>query len=119
MLRLPEVKAPGEKDAKEVGVGNAAEVNASSPGSREVTKPSFNLDTAERLIVVSADHLQDAPLIASSLRRGSTRPPFLRPLRGCNEGTGRRHGFIECPPFAGYMPDPNSVFMTLGLHKRP
>jgi putative acetyltransferase len=27
----------------------------------------------------------------------------------------RRHGFIECPPFAQYEPDPNSVFMTLDL----
>jgi putative acetyltransferase len=24
----------------------------------------------------------------------------------------RRHGFTECPPFAGYRLDPNSVFMT-------
>ena len=24
----------------------------------------------------------------------------------------RRHGFIECAPFADYKPDPNSVFMT-------
>jgi len=27
----------------------------------------------------------------------------------------RRHGFIECPPFASYVSDPNSVFMTLEL----
>lgn len=27
----------------------------------------------------------------------------------------RRHGFRDCAPFAGYGPDPNSVFMTLGL----
>ncbi|QEX24631.1 N-acetyltransferase [Hypericibacter adhaerens] len=26
-----------------------------------------------------------------------------------------RHGFVECAPFAGYKPDPNSVFMTLDL----
>lgn len=26
-----------------------------------------------------------------------------------------RHGFVECPPFADYRPDPNSVFMTLDL----
>lgn len=26
-----------------------------------------------------------------------------------------RHGFVECPPFAAYRPDPNSVFMTLDL----
>ena len=25
------------------------------------------------------------------------------------------HGFLECPPFADYKPDPNSVFMTLDL----
>lgn len=27
----------------------------------------------------------------------------------------RRHGLVECPPFAGYVEDPNSVFMTLDL----
>ena len=27
----------------------------------------------------------------------------------------RRHGFAECPPFGNYVPDPNSVFMTLEL----
>ncbi len=26
-----------------------------------------------------------------------------------------RFGFVECPPFADYRPDPNSVFMTLEL----
>jgi len=26
-----------------------------------------------------------------------------------------RHGFVECPPFGDYRPDPNSVFMTLDL----
>jgi putative acetyltransferase len=27
----------------------------------------------------------------------------------------KSHGFIECPPFASYIPDPNSAFMTLEL----
>ena len=27
----------------------------------------------------------------------------------------RSHGFVECPPFADYVLDPNSVFMTLDL----
>lgn len=27
----------------------------------------------------------------------------------------RRHGFLECGPFADYVRDPNSVFMTLSL----
>src|SRR5512142_2984749 len=26
-----------------------------------------------------------------------------------------RHGFVACPPFAAYAPDPNSAFMTLRL----
>ncbi len=30
-----------------------------------------------------------------------------------------RHGFVECPPFAGYAPDQNSVFMALGLRGGP
>jgi len=29
----------------------------------------------------------------------------------------RRHGFVECPPFGGYVLDPNSVFMTLDLRE--
>jgi putative acetyltransferase len=28
----------------------------------------------------------------------------------------KRHGFVECPPFGSYFPDPNSLFMTLKLH---
>lgn len=27
----------------------------------------------------------------------------------------RRHGFVDCPPFGDYQPDPNSRFMTLDL----
>jgi len=26
-----------------------------------------------------------------------------------------RHGFVPCPPFGGYQPDPNSVFMARSL----
>jgi putative acetyltransferase len=29
----------------------------------------------------------------------------------------KSHGFVECPPFAGYVPDPNSVFMSLELRE--
>jgi len=27
----------------------------------------------------------------------------------------RRHGFLDCAPFGDYVPDPNSVFMSLDL----
>ncbi len=29
----------------------------------------------------------------------------------------RSHGFVECPPFADYVLDPNSVFMSLDLRQ--
>jgi putative acetyltransferase len=31
----------------------------------------------------------------------------------------KRHGFVECPPFANYVLDPNSVFMSLNLKEQP
>src|SRR5882672_483459 len=36
---------------------------------------------------------------------------YFRPARALY----RSHGFVECPPFADYVLDPNSVFMTLDL----
>ena len=59
-----------------------------------------------------------AHLLAEARRRGYARvsletgaePQFV-PARGLYAA----HGFVECPPFADYAPDPNSVFMTLEL----
>ena len=44
-----------------------------------------------------------------SLETGSW--AYFLPARALYE----RHGFVECPPFADYREDPNSVFMTLEL----
>ncbi|WP_243838807.1 GNAT family N-acetyltransferase [Aeromicrobium yanjiei] len=44
-----------------------------------------------------------------SLETGSN-PPFEAARR-----LYARHGFVECEPFADYVPDPWSVFMTLQL----
>ncbi len=44
-----------------------------------------------------------------SLETGSW--PYFAPARELY----RRHGFVECPPFGSYAPDPNSIFMTLEL----
>jgi putative acetyltransferase len=46
-----------------------------------------------------------------SLETGSW--PYFLPARELY----KRHGFLECPPFGQYVPDPNSVFMTLELRK--
>jgi putative acetyltransferase len=57
-------------------------------------------------------------LLAESRRRGYRRisletgsQEFFAPARRLYA----RHGFLPCPPFADYRPDPNSVFMTLEL----
>jgi putative acetyltransferase len=57
-------------------------------------------------------------IIAAARARGMSRLsletgswPFFAPARALYA----RHGFEECEPFDGYVPDPSSVFMTLGL----
>ena len=44
-----------------------------------------------------------------SLETGSW--PYFDPARQFYQ----RHGFTECPPFGDYVPDANSVFMTMEL----
>lgn len=46
-----------------------------------------------------------------SLETGSWE--YFRPARTFY----RSHGFVECPPFADYAPDSNSVFLTLDLRE--
>jgi putative acetyltransferase len=57
-------------------------------------------------------------LLGEAVRRGAVRvsletgvEPYFEPARRLY----RRHGFVECPPFGDYVPDPHSVFMTLPL----
>jgi putative acetyltransferase len=59
-----------------------------------------------------------ARIQADARERGYTRlfletgsQEFFAPARRLYQ----RHGFEECAPFAGYAPDPNSVFMTQDL----
>jgi putative acetyltransferase len=46
-----------------------------------------------------------------SLETGSW--DYFRPARALYKS----HGFVECPPFANYVRDPNSVFMSLNLRE--
>jgi putative acetyltransferase len=46
-----------------------------------------------------------------SLETGASE--YFRPARALY----RSHGFLECPPFATYVLDPNSVFMSLDLQE--
>jgi putative acetyltransferase len=59
-------------------------------------------------------------IIATARARGMSRLSletgsweYVRPARELYRG----HGFVECPPFADYVLDPNSVFMSLDLRE--
>lgn len=60
-------------------------------------------------------HIVDAAraMGLSRLRLETGSWPYFLPARALY----KRHGFVECPPFGDYVPDPNSVFMTLDLRK--
>lgn len=55
------------------------------------------------------DHARAQGLQRLSLETGSW--DFFHPARRLY----RRHGFRDCPPFTGYRPDRNSLFLTLNL----
>lgn len=57
-------------------------------------------------------------IVAEGRRRGYARlsletgtQPFFAPARRLY----RRYGFVDCPPFDAYRPDPHSAFLTLAL----
>lgn len=59
-------------------------------------------------------HARAAGMTRLSLETGSW--DFFRPAHTLYA----RHGFVDCPPFGDYRPDPNSRFMTLDLNgERP
>lgn len=61
------------------------------------------------LLQALIDHARASNIQRLSLETG-IQPTFVA-ARSLYE----RAGFVECPPFQGYQPDPNSVFMTLDL----
>ncbi|MGB5558030.1 MAG: GNAT family N-acetyltransferase [Paracoccaceae bacterium] len=57
-------------------------------------------------------------LVAEARGAGFTRLSLetgVQPGFAAARGLYARAGFAECPPFEGYRPDPNSVFMTRAL----
>ncbi|WP_299359601.1 GNAT family N-acetyltransferase [uncultured Paracoccus sp.] len=55
------------------------------------------------------DHARAAGMTRVSLETG------VQPSFAAARALYRRAGFVPCPPFGGYGPDPNSLFMTLSL----
>ena len=89
---------------------------------------------------LSADHGEVKSMrTASAWCRKGTGSAMLRHIISCAQSRGmsrlsletgswdyfqpavslyRNHGFVECPPFADYVQDPNSIFMTLDLRQK-
>ncbi len=85
------------------------------PADHFEIKSMHTIDASRRTGVASAllRHIIDAARQRGaqrlSLETGSW--SYFGPARALY----RNHGFVECEPFADYVPDPNSVFMTLAL----
>ena len=96
---------------KLVGVGALKQLSR----SHGEIKSMHTVDASRRLGVGTAmlRHIIDAAratgITRLSLETGSW--AFFGPARALYKS----HGFIECPPFADYVSDPNSIFMTLEL----
>ena len=102
-------------DAAVVGTVALAPVE---PGHEELK--SMRTDPARRGAGIGATMLRHALDDARSrgVRRVSLETgsqPFFAPARSLYA----KHGFVECPPFGSYRPDPNSTFMTRSLEDQP
>lgn len=114
------MRAPGltfwsawEDDTRATLVGIVA-LKALSPEHGEVK----SMHVAERMRGRGYGAAMVQHVIAMARARGMSRLSletgswsFFAPARALYA----RHGFVECEPFDGYVPDPNSVFMTLAL----
>jgi putative acetyltransferase len=76
------------------------------------------MHTAARARRAGVGHAMLAHIIAEARRASLSRLyletgswPYFAPARAMYA----KAGFVECPPFGGYRPDPNSVFMTKTL----
>ncbi|CAG9001111.1 MAG: putative N-acetyltransferase YsnE [Candidatus Celerinatantimonas neptuna] len=64
---------------------------------------------AKQLLTHLVDQARQNGYQRISLETGTE--PYFAPARGLYQ----RFGFTTCEPFADYVPDPNSVFMTMEL----
>jgi putative acetyltransferase len=111
-LKAPEIDFWAAWDGEELlGVGAMKPLDA---GHGEV-KSMHTAETARRRGVGGAILRH---IMATSRERGLTRLSLETGSFAYFEpavALYRAHGFVDCPPFAGYRLDPNSVFLTLSL----
>jgi putative acetyltransferase len=112
-LRRPEISfwSAWSADGQLLGCGALKEIDV-----RHAEIKSMRTAAARRRSGVARAML--AHIVAEAKRRGyaclsleTGAEPAFAPARALYE----RFGFVLCPPFEGYVEDPNSVFMTKAL----
>jgi putative acetyltransferase len=95
-------------DAVLLGCGALKELSAADGEIKSMrTAPAArNRGVASRLLAHIVEHARLRGYRRLFLETGTQ--DFFAPARRLYQ----RHGFTECPPFADYRLDPNSVFMT-------
>jgi hypothetical protein len=74
-------------------------------------------DTTEAPMRIIPGGLDDPRVIALLEMHLATARAETAP--GSAHALDRRHGFVDCPPFGDYRPDPNSRFMMPDLRGAP
>lgn len=117
MLPASALAAPGidffvmREGGRPIGMGALKRIDA---GHAEIKSMHVLIEERGRgLARRMLDHLI-AEARAAGYRRISLETG-VQPGFAAARGLYARAGFAECGPFEGYRPDPNSVFMTLGL----
>ena len=103
-----------------LGCGALKELPPAAGGQREGELKSMRTAAAARGRGVAAQLL--AAVVDEARRRGLSRLCLETGTEDYFAAARRlylRHGFSECPPFADYALDPNSVFMSLELAPAP
>ncbi|NUP53177.1 MAG: GNAT family N-acetyltransferase [Catenulispora sp.] len=99
------------RDGDLLGCGALKELNPSEGEIKAMrtTPAARGAGIGAHMLTFLLEQARDRGYKRLSLETGSQ--PFFAPARRLYE----RHGFVECPPFADYVLDPASVFMTLEL----
>lgn len=111
-LAVPEVRFFVLRHAKEpVGMGaiKAFAGDAGEVKSMHVLARMRGQGLSRILMQAMIDAAEGAGMHALYLETGT------QPVFEAARALYRRLGFVECPPFGEYRPDPNSIFMTLRL----
>ena len=115
-LTSPRIRVWVARSGEEI-VGTAALAEL-EPGHEELksmrTEPRVRgRGIARRLLDHVVADARERAVVRLSLETGSME--FFAPARAFY----RTAGFVTCPPFGSYVPDPNSVFMTRSLAGAP